>query len=112
VDAERRFPAVVFGLALVAIATAGCANQKDVIPMLHVEPTAAARMAYFEKRNAALIAESPDAPEAPEAPDDSSVAASDGAEACIPPAIRTWGAPSSGSADAPQGKSCDPGGND
>ena len=64
---------------------AGCANQTPVIPQLHVEPNAAARIMYFDKRANALIAER--LPPKPEAPPDGD---------CVPseaPAPRTWGGP-------------------
>lgn len=41
-----------------------CANQTDVIPMLHVEPNAGPRILYFEKRARALYAEKDAAPPA------------------------------------------------
>lgn len=60
-----------------------CANQTAVIPQLHVEPNAAARIMYFDKRAHALIAERQ--PQAAAVPDD--------CPADDPPAPRTWGAP-------------------
>jgi len=104
-------PALVPALVLPFLIA--CANQKDTTPLLRVEPNAAARFFYFEKRAAAMIREQrgPE-PEAEQAAE----------EECLleePPALRTWGAPDppsirqDGADDAEaQGTSCDRAQND
>jgi hypothetical protein len=84
------------GFALAFVLLVGCANQTPVIPQLHVEPNAAARIMYFDKRANALIAER--MPPKTEVPSDGDCIASEA------PAPRTWGGPDavdeSGAADA------------
>ena len=70
--------------ALVATVLGGCANQTPVIPMLRVEPMAAARFLYFEKRAAALLG-----------PQKGKTGPQVSAARCTAeePVLRTWGAP-------------------
>jgi hypothetical protein len=90
--------------ALLLLASA-CANQTPVIPMLHVEPSAASRIFYLERRAQAMFGK-PEEPEAQEAPGASEGGAEEperaAGAACAP---RTWGGADSVSES--QGTSCD-----
>lgn len=78
-------------VALAGLLLAGCANQTPVIPMLRVEPMAAARFLYFEKRAAALLGPQ----KGKTGPQVSSARCT-----AVEPVLRTWGAPDAPAAAA------------
>lgn len=75
---------------------AGCANQREVVPLLHVEANAPARIFYFEKRALGMFpelraaAQAAARAEAAAEQEDEEVE-----ETCSEPALVTWGAPQS-----------------
>ena len=91
------------------LALLGCANQKDVTPLLRVEPNAAARFSYFEKRAAAMIREQ----RGPAAETAEEAEAAEEEECATNPAAapRTWGVPEPQDEEG-QGTSCDRAQND
>lgn len=94
----RRGERTSLRIALVAlttlVASAGCANQTPVTPLLRVDPNAASRFMYFEKRAASMLKEHgvgvEQAEDVDESVDDEAVAHAGES----PPPLRTWGAPS------------------
>lgn len=82
-----------------------CANQREVVPLLHVEANAPARIFYFEKRALGMFPELRAQPEAAEAADADGDAPETAAECEEPPPV-TWGVA------APAQSSCAPQQND
>lgn len=84
--APTRAASAMASLAMM-VSSAGCANQTPVIPMLHVEPNAGARIFYFEKRAAAMFGTEP-----AKAGESEDVAVDEGASN-DEVVLQTWGVP-------------------